>query len=115
MCVAYEVDGKRHDELPTNRAELARAVPVYETFPGWTEDISAVRTLEDLPTNCRDYVTAVQKMIKAPISAVGVGPVGGIEGWFGRSDFGMDRISQRCHDPIGRVPYTAESRRIRRS
>jgi adenylosuccinate synthase len=74
VCVAYEVDGKRHDELPTNQAELARAVPVYETFPGWTEDISAARTLDDLPTDCRDYVDALEKMIKAPISAVGVGP-----------------------------------------
>ena len=40
VCVAYEVDGVRHDELPMNQAEFARAVPIYETFPGWTEDIS---------------------------------------------------------------------------
>ena len=74
VCVAYEVDGKRHDELPVDQAEFARAVPVYETFPGWTEDISGARTLADLPRNARDYVTALEKMIKAPISAIGVGP-----------------------------------------
>jgi adenylosuccinate synthase len=74
VCVAYEVDGKRHDEMPTNQAELARAVPIYETFPGWTEDISTARTLDELPRNCRDYVTALEKMIRAPISAIGVGP-----------------------------------------
>jgi adenylosuccinate synthase len=74
VCVAYEVDGRRHDELPMDQAEFARAVPVYETFPGWHEDISKARTLDDLPRNARDYVTAVEKMIKAPISAIGVGP-----------------------------------------
>ncbi len=74
VCVAYEVDGKRHDELPMNQADFARAVPVYETFPGWHEDITGARTLDDLPRNARNYVTALEKMIKAPISAVGVGP-----------------------------------------
>ena len=49
-------------------------MPVYETFPGWHEDISTARTLDDLPRNARDYVAALEKMIKAPISAIGVGP-----------------------------------------
>jgi adenylosuccinate synthase len=74
VCVAYEVDGRRFEELPMNQAEFARAVPVYETFPGWHEDITAARTLADLPRNARDYIDALEKMIKAPISAVGVGP-----------------------------------------
>ncbi len=74
VCVAYEVDGKRHDELPMNQADFSRAVPIYETFPGWDEDISTARSLNDLPRNARDYVTAIEKMIKAPISVIGVGP-----------------------------------------
>ncbi len=74
VCVAYEVDGVRHDELPMTQAEFARAIPIYETFPGWTEDISAARSLDDLPRNARDYVEVLEKMIKAPISAIGVGP-----------------------------------------
>ncbi len=74
VCVAYDVDGVRHDELPINQVDFARAVPIYETFPGWHEDISKARTLDDLPRNARDYVAALEKMIKAPISAVGVGP-----------------------------------------
>jgi adenylosuccinate synthase len=74
VCVAYEVDGRRFDELPVNQAEFARALPVYETFPGWTEDISAARTLADLPRNARDYVMTLERMITAPISVVGVGP-----------------------------------------
>ena len=74
VCVAYEIDGKRVDEVPMNQAEFARAVPIYETFPGWTEDISAARTLADLPRNARDYVAALEQMITAPISVIGVGP-----------------------------------------
>jgi adenylosuccinate synthase len=73
VCVAYDVNGVRHDELPMNQADFDRAVPIYETFPGWTEDISKVRTLDELPRNARDYVDALEKMIKAPISAIGVG------------------------------------------
>ncbi len=74
VCVAYEVDGVRYDELPMTQAEFSRAIPIYETFPGWTEDISAARSLDDLPRNARDYVDVLEKMIKAPISAIGVGP-----------------------------------------
>jgi adenylosuccinate synthase len=74
VCVAYDVDGVRHHELPMNQVDFAKAVPVYHTFPGWHEDISKARTLDDLPRNARDYVAALEKMIKAPISAVGVGP-----------------------------------------
>jgi len=74
VCVAYDVDGVRHDELPMNQVDFARAVPIYETFPGWDEVISKARTLDDLPRNARGYVAALEKMIKAPISAVGVGP-----------------------------------------
>ncbi|MGN6609874.1 MAG: adenylosuccinate synthase [Jatrophihabitans sp.] len=74
VCVAYDVDGVRHDEVPMTQAEFARAVPIYETFPGWTEDISGARTLDDLPANARDYVLALEQMINAPLSAIGVGP-----------------------------------------
>jgi adenylosuccinate synthase len=74
VCVGYEVDGERIDEVPNNQAEFARAVPIYETFPGWTEDISKARKLDDLPRNARDYVAALEEMITAPISVIGVGP-----------------------------------------
>jgi adenylosuccinate synthase len=74
VCVGYEVDGVRHDELPMTQAEFARATPTYETFPGWAEDISKATTLDELPRNARDYVAALEKMINAPISAIGVGP-----------------------------------------
>src|SRR6266567_209915 len=74
VCVAYEVDGVRHDEMPMTQSEFAKAVPVYETFPGWAEDISHTRKIDDLPRNARDYVAALEEMIGAPISAIGVGP-----------------------------------------
>jgi adenylosuccinate synthase len=74
VCVGYEVDGVRHDEIPMTQAEFARAHPIYETFPGWDEDISKARSVDDLPTSARDYVFALEAMIGAPISVIGVGP-----------------------------------------
>ncbi len=74
VCVAYEVDGVRHDELPLDQAVFASAKPIYETFPGWDEDISGARTLEDLPANARAYVTAVEQLSACRISTIGVGP-----------------------------------------
>jgi adenylosuccinate synthase len=74
VCVAYDVDGVRQDELPMTQAECARAVPVYQSLPGWSQDITAATTLAELPVNARGYLAALQDMIKAPVSAVGVGP-----------------------------------------
>ncbi len=53
VCVAYDVDGTRHDEMPVNQTDFHHAKPVYEEFPGWWEDISGARTLTDLPANAR--------------------------------------------------------------
>jgi len=74
VCVAYQVDGIRQDQIPMTQTEFHHAVPVYEYFDGWWEDISKARTFDDLPPNARTYITAVEKMIGAPVSAVGVGP-----------------------------------------
>jgi adenylosuccinate synthase len=74
VCVAYEVDGSRLDEIPMTQTEFHHAVPVYEYLDGWAEDISAARSFEDLPPNARNYIMAVEKMIGAPVAAVGVGP-----------------------------------------
>jgi adenylosuccinate synthase len=74
VCVAYEVDGARHDEIPMTQTGFHHTVPVYEYFDGWAEDISAARTFGELPRNAQEYITAVEKMIGAPVSAVGVGP-----------------------------------------
>jgi adenylosuccinate synthase len=74
VCVAYDVDGVRHDEMPVNQSDFHHAVPVYEELPGWWEDLSGARTLADLPANARAYVSAVEEMAGARISAIGVGP-----------------------------------------
>jgi adenylosuccinate synthase len=74
VCVAYEVNGRRSDEMPMTQSDVHHAVPVYEELPGWWEDISEARTFEDLPRNARDYVLALEQMIGARVSAIGVGP-----------------------------------------
>ncbi|MEU8377825.1 adenylosuccinate synthase [Streptosporangium sp. NPDC048865] len=74
VCVAYEVDGVRHDEIPMTQTDFHHARPVYEEFPGWKEDITGARSFEDLPANARSYVKALEEMSGARISAVGVGP-----------------------------------------
>ena len=74
VCVAYDVDGIRVDEVPVSQSDFHHAVPIYEEFVGWTEDITGVRTFDDLPKNARDYVLALEKMSGARISAIGVGP-----------------------------------------
>ena len=74
VCVAYDVDGVRHDEMPVNQSDFHHAVPIYEELPGWWEDLSECRTEADLPKNARDYVAAVEAMSGARISVVGVGP-----------------------------------------
>jgi len=74
VCVAYEVDGERVDEMPMTQTDFHHAAPVYELFDGWTEDVSDARTLTDLPKQARAYVEALEAMSGAPFSAVGVGP-----------------------------------------
>ncbi|HYI32058.1 MAG TPA: adenylosuccinate synthase [Glaciibacter sp.] len=74
VCVAYEVDGVRFDEVPVSQSDFHHATPVYEDYPGWTEDITGIREFEDLPTNAQDYVLALERMSGARVSAIGVGP-----------------------------------------
>ncbi|MFI7438589.1 adenylosuccinate synthase [Nonomuraea indica] len=74
VCVAYEVDGVRHEEIPMTQTDFHHAKPVYEEFPGWQEDITGAKTFDDLPPNAQAYVRALEEMSGAPISAVGVGP-----------------------------------------
>jgi adenylosuccinate synthase len=73
VCVAYDVDGTRVDEIPTTQTDFHHATPIYEYLPGWTEDISGAKSLADLPANARSYVEYLQEISGAPISAVGVG------------------------------------------
>ncbi|MEV0386550.1 adenylosuccinate synthase [Nonomuraea sp. NPDC050643] len=74
VCVAYEVDGVRHDEIPMTQTDFHHAKPIYEEFPGWQEDITSAKSFEDLPPNAQAYVRTLEQMSGAPISAIGVGP-----------------------------------------
>jgi adenylosuccinate synthase len=74
VCVAYEVDGVRVDELPASQTDFHHAKPIYEYLPGWKENISKAKSVADLPKNAQEYVKFLEKVSGAPISAIGVGP-----------------------------------------
>ncbi|MEI7054855.1 adenylosuccinate synthase [Nocardioides sp. CCNWLW239] len=74
VCVAYDVDGVRHDEMPVNQSDFHHAKPIFEMLPGWKEDISGARSFADLPANAQSYVKYVEEISGAPMSVIGVGP-----------------------------------------
>ncbi len=73
VCVAYDVDGTRYEELPMTQTGFHHAKPIYENMPGWTEDISGAREVSDLPINARNYVKFLEDISGTRISAIGVG------------------------------------------
>jgi adenylosuccinate synthase len=74
VCVAYEIDGERVEQLPASQTDFHHAKPIYEYLSGWKENISNVKSIEDLPNNAREYVKFLENISGAPISAIGVGP-----------------------------------------
>ena len=74
VCVAYEVDGVRFDEIPMTQTDFHHAKPIYEYFDGWNESISDAKTLDELPENARKYVHKLEALSGCRISAIGVGP-----------------------------------------
>ena len=74
VCVAYEIDGKRVEEVPSSQSDFHHAKPIYEYLPGWSEDISKARKITDLPVNAQKYVKFLEEISGAPMSAIGVGP-----------------------------------------
>jgi adenylosuccinate synthase len=74
VCVAYEIDGKRVEELPASQSDFHHAKPIYEYLPGWKENISKAKSVADLPKNAQEYVKFLEKVSGVQISAIGVGP-----------------------------------------
>ena len=74
ICVAYEVDGVRVDDMPMTQTDIHHAKPIYEEMPGWWEDISQCRTFEELPKTAQNYVLRLEELSGARISCIGVGP-----------------------------------------
>ena len=74
ICVGYEVDGFRTEDMPMTQTDVHHAVPIYEELPGWWEDLSECRTFADLPRNAQAYVERIEELAQARVSAIGVGP-----------------------------------------
>lgn len=74
ICTSYEIDGRRTKTFPSHVDDLRRAKPVYETLPGWREDLTGARHMEDLPTNARAYLDRICELVGAPLEMASVGP-----------------------------------------
>ncbi|WEV77604.1 adenylosuccinate synthase [Janibacter cremeus] len=74
ICVAYEIDGERVDQMPVNQSDVHHAQPIYEYLDGWWEDITHCRSFDELPANAQAYVLRTEELIGARVSAIGVGP-----------------------------------------
>jgi adenylosuccinate synthase len=74
VCVAYEIRGERTNRFPCLAEDLRDCKPIYETLPGWNEDVSNVRRLEDFPANARRYIDRISELISVPIGVLSVGP-----------------------------------------
>ena len=74
VCVAYEIEGKRIEAFPSHVDDLRKAKPVYETLPGWQEDITSVTMADDLPENARRYVARIAELVGRPVGVISVGP-----------------------------------------
>ncbi len=74
VCVAYDVDGARFDEMPYDQSDFHHAKPVYEYLDGWTEDISQARTFDDLPAAAQRYLLRLEEISGVRVSSIGVGP-----------------------------------------
>ncbi|HEY3318168.1 MAG TPA: adenylosuccinate synthase [Coriobacteriia bacterium] len=74
VCVAYQYEGHRYNDLPCHQTAFHHAKPVYEELPGWREDISEARTFEELPRAAQDYITFIEDLAEVPVSMIAVGP-----------------------------------------
>lgn len=74
ICKGYEIDGTYHELPPADRSAWDRAVPVYETLPGWKSDTTACTRYQDLPANAKAYLDRLSALCDAPLAFVGVGP-----------------------------------------
>jgi len=73
VCVAYDIDGLRTEDVPVNQSDFHHARPVYDELPGWDDELSSVRSFDDLPREAREYVLTLEDLSGTRISVVGVG------------------------------------------
>jgi adenylosuccinate synthase len=74
VCVAYEYEGHRFNDLPCHQTAFHHAKPIYEELPGWKTDITACRTYEELPKAAQDYIAFIEDLAEVPVSMIAVGP-----------------------------------------
>lgn len=74
ICKAYELDGKEIYGLPATVKDIERCKPVYEELPGWKEDITNVKSFDELPINCQNYIRRIEELIHCPVRMFSVGP-----------------------------------------
>ncbi len=74
ICTAYKIDGRQTTFFPANTDKLVQVTAVYETVPGWDEDLSDVNDFHDLPENAQKYIYRIEELIGRPITVIGVGP-----------------------------------------
>jgi len=73
VCTAYECNGSRFNTLPSDLSVLRRCRPVYKEMPGWQEDLSTARRMQDLPAAARTYLQFIKELVGAPIDLISVG------------------------------------------
>ena len=74
ICEAYEIDGERTTDFPSQIEDLAKAKPIYRTLPGWKTDITGVRKLADFPKTARSYIDTIAELLELPVTIVSIGP-----------------------------------------
>jgi adenylosuccinate synthase len=74
ICVAYELDGRRIEHVPSQMEDLRRVQPVYETIPGWSQDVSQATQFEELPAGAHRYLQRLRELVGVPIEVISVGP-----------------------------------------
>lgn len=73
IATSYFLDDKELHTVPTTRKANQKLKIKYITLPGWSEDLSGIKDFTDLPKNAKDYVTTIEKLVRCPIRAIGVG------------------------------------------
>jgi adenylosuccinate synthase len=74
VCVAYDIDGERVEQFPCEASTLRKAKPIFETLPGWNEDVTGARVLDDLPSRAHDYLKRIGELVGVPVKIISVGP-----------------------------------------
>jgi adenylosuccinate synthase len=74
ICTGYRKDGEPLATLPLGPSDLSPFEPIYETLPGWEQDIQQIRSWEELPARARDYIQRIEGLVNLPVRMISVGP-----------------------------------------